>query len=71
MDEMTIRSDFIKNIIAMIIAKTCFKKFGISPSIIFNGPIKFTKDDKYADLELNLHLTAPVEDISTIIKKVV
>ena len=71
MDEMVIRSDFVKNLIAKMIMKALKSKLGVSPNVIFKEPIKFQKDDEYADLDLNLHISMSVEDLSKLLKDLV
>lgn len=71
MDEMTIRSDFIKGLLSKLIAKVLKDKLGIGATVIFKGPIEFQKDEDYADLDLSIHINAPMNDISELIKKLV
>jgi hypothetical protein len=71
MDEMIIRSDFVKNIISKLIMKALKSKLGVSPNVTFNEPIRFWKDENYADLDLNLHISMSVEDLSKLLKDLV
>lgn len=68
MDEMIIRSDFVKNLIAKLIAKALKDKLGIKPTVTFKGPIEFQKDEEFADLDLNIHISASMDDVSKLIK---
>ncbi len=69
MDSLMIKSDFVKSIITSIIMKIMKKKLGISPLVSFEGPIKFEKDNNYADLDFHVHITSQMSDISAILKK--
>lgn len=71
MDEMIIRSEFVKNIISKLIMKALKNKLGVSPNVIFKDPIQFQKDENYADLDLNLHISMSIEDLSKLMKDLV
>ncbi len=71
MDEMIIRSEFVKNIISKLIMKALKNKLGVSPNVIFKDPIQFQKDENYADLDLNLHISMSMEDLSKLMKDLV
>ena len=71
MDEMIIRSEFVKNIISKLIMKALKNKLGVSPNVIFKDLIQFQKDENYADLDLNLHISMSIEDLSKLMKDLV
>ena len=54
MDEMNIRSAFLKNAIANIIEKVINQKIGCRTEITFNDPIQMTCDDDKAMVHLNV-----------------
>ena len=71
MDEMIIRSEFVKNITSKLIMKALKNKLGVSPNVIFKDLIQFQKDENYADLDLNLHISMSIEDLSKLMKDLV
>lgn len=71
MDEMVIQSDFIKNVLAKLILKMMKAKFGVSPTIIFKEPIRIQKDEEFADLDLDIHVSMSVEDLSKLLKDLI
>jgi len=71
MDDMNIRSDFTKGLISKLVSKAIKDKLGISPTLTFKGPIEFQKDEDYADLDLSVHISIPVSDISKLLKDLI
>lgn len=67
MDEMVIRSEFTKYLISKLITKTLKGKLGISPKVAFKDPIQFQKDEEWADLDLNIHISVSMDDISKLL----
>lgn len=71
MDEMVIRSDFMKSLISKLITKAVFGKTGVSPKITFKSPIQFQKDENYVDLDLDIHVSLSTDDLSKLLKDLV
>ena len=69
MDEMNIRSAFLKNAIANIIQKVINQKIGCRTEITFNDPIQMTCDDDKAMVHLNVDLEMKKEDLERLLKK--
>ena len=69
MDEMNIRSAFLKNAIASIIEKIIRQKIGCQTEITFNDPIRMTCDDDKAMVHLNVDVEMKKEDLERLLKK--
>lgn len=67
MDEMKIRSKFIKAAISKYIKKAIKKKIGCELEVEL-GDIIFTMDDKKANIDLSVHAEANKEEVKKIIE---
>ena len=69
MDEMNIRSEFLKEAIANMIEKLISQKTGYRPEIRFIDPIQMSIDRDLAKVHLNFDVEMNKEDLDALIKK--
>ncbi|MBQ9250671.1 MAG: hypothetical protein IJ179_09940 [Oscillospiraceae bacterium] len=71
MDEMSIRTDFMRNILSRIISSVIAKKLGFKPGIIFNDPITIAFDERDAEVHVNLNVKLTKDQLTTLLKNVI
>lgn len=70
MDELKIKTGFMKKIIGGIISKTVKKKVGIDAMIKVED-LDFTFDEKTAHIRLSIEGDIPKDDLNMFMKKII
>lgn len=70
MDELKIKTGFMKKIVAGIVSKTIKKKVGIDATIKVED-LNFTFDEKTAHFRLSIEGDIPKEDLNTLMGKII
>lgn len=70
MDELKIKTGFMKKIVAGIVSKTIKKKIGVDAMIKVED-LNFTFDEKTAHIRLSIEGDIPKEDLNMLIEKII
>lgn len=71
MDEMSIRTEFMRGILSKLISSVIAKKLGFKPGIKFNDPITIAFDEQDAEFHVNLNVKLTKDQLSALLKDVV
>lgn len=71
MDEVTIRTGFMQNLIVKIIKKVIRQKTGYNPELQINDPIQVIFDGDKVRVHLNLDAELKKEDLQNLLKNLV
>ena len=71
MDEMIIKTGFMKDLLVKIVKKAIKNKTGYYPEIEVNDPIEATFDGDKVKMHLNLDLELRKEDLQDIVKRLI